>query len=64
MAQTVADVVLRRTDIGTDGIPAADTVNEIVTVMAEELGWDEARQRAELVEFNSYCKTTVDQIPE
>jgi glycerol-3-phosphate dehydrogenase len=47
MAMTLADAVLRRLDLGTGGLPAADDLEAVVKVMAGELGWDGARQQAE-----------------
>ncbi|HVQ29351.1 MAG TPA: FAD-dependent oxidoreductase [Vicinamibacteria bacterium] len=54
MARSLADVVLRRLDLGTAGPPAEDEVTEVAAVMAGELGWDEARkavERAALARF-------------
>ena len=47
MALTLADAVLRRLDLGTAGPPAADELDAVARVMAAELGWDAARERAE-----------------
>jgi glycerol-3-phosphate dehydrogenase len=47
MARTLADAVLRRLDLGTAGPPAESEVETVVRVLAGELGWDPARQRAE-----------------
>ena len=54
MARSLADVVLRRLDLGTAGPPAEHEVTEVAAVMAGELGWDEARkavERAALARF-------------
>lgn len=40
MAVTLADVVLRRTDCGTNGCPTRQELEEIAEIMAGELGWD------------------------
>jgi glycerol-3-phosphate dehydrogenase len=47
MALTLADAVLRRLDLGSAGPPPADALTAVARVMAQELGWDEARARAE-----------------
>jgi glycerol-3-phosphate dehydrogenase len=43
MAQTLADVVLRRAELGVDCAPSASALDTGTTTMAEELGWDAAR---------------------
>jgi len=48
MAQTLSDVVFRRTDLGTGGNPGEIALRECAALMARELGWDEARQQEEL----------------
>jgi glycerol-3-phosphate dehydrogenase len=47
MALTLADAVLRRLDLGTAGPPPADELAAVCGAMAQELGWDPARERAE-----------------
>ena len=47
MARTLADVVLRRLDLGPAGPPAEAEVAEVAAAMAGELGWDEGRRTAE-----------------
>jgi len=47
MALTLADAVLRRLDLGTAGSPAAGELDAVARVMADELGWDSGRERAE-----------------
>jgi glycerol-3-phosphate dehydrogenase len=47
MACSLADAVLRRLDLGTGGTPAAPDLEVVCRVMAAELGWDAARERAE-----------------
>jgi len=42
MAQTVDDVMFRRTGLGTLGHPGGDAVAKIARLMNEELGWDAA----------------------
>jgi glycerol-3-phosphate dehydrogenase len=46
-ALRLADVILRRADLGTAGPPAPDVVARVAAVMAAELRWDEARTQAE-----------------
>jgi glycerol-3-phosphate dehydrogenase len=43
MAQTLADVVLRRTDLGTGEYPGRIALKTCAELMAVELGWDHAR---------------------
>ncbi|HEX9189768.1 MAG TPA: FAD-dependent oxidoreductase, partial [Vicinamibacteria bacterium] len=47
MALTLADAVLRRLDLGTVGPPPDGDTAAVARAMAAELGWDEARERAE-----------------
>jgi glycerol-3-phosphate dehydrogenase len=49
-ARTVADVLLRRTRLGLLAAPqlrTPESVAPVAAAMASELGWDEARERAE-----------------
>lgn len=47
MALRLADVVLRRTDLGTAGPPEERDLQAAAGAMASALGWDEAKARAE-----------------
>jgi glycerol-3-phosphate dehydrogenase len=47
MAATLADAVLRRLDLGSAGPPRADDLARVARAMAQELGWDAARERSE-----------------
>ena len=47
MAQRMSDVVLRRTDLGTDGHPGAAALDEMQALLQRELNWPEARVRLE-----------------
>jgi len=47
MALSLSDAVLRRLDLGTGGRPAPADVALVSAAMAGELGWDDARVRAE-----------------
>ena len=48
MAQTLADVVLRRTTLGTFGHPGREALEVAASLMAEALCWDAGRTRQEL----------------
>ena len=47
-AATLADVVLRRTDLGTLGRPARDTLEDAAGCMGRELGWSPERIESEV----------------
>ena len=47
-ALSLADVVLRRTDVGSLACPPEEVLRAIARIMAGELGWDEARIDAEV----------------
>lgn len=53
MAVTLADVVLRRTDLGSAGRPAPEALESCSRIMAAECGWDEATRQAELTKVNN-----------
>jgi glycerol-3-phosphate dehydrogenase len=48
LAATLADVVLRRLDMGSGEMPPESTLQSCAEVMGEELGWDAARRGREL----------------
>jgi glycerol-3-phosphate dehydrogenase len=48
LAVTLADVVMRRLDLGTAECPAEAALTRCAAVMAEELGWDQARREREI----------------
>jgi glycerol-3-phosphate dehydrogenase len=48
LATTLADVVLRRTGLGSAGLPPARTLQACAQVVGRELGWDEARTQREV----------------
>ena len=50
MAVKLADVVLRRTELGSAGHTGEPCLEECAAVMAAELGWDEAKKRREIGE--------------
>jgi len=41
------DVVLRRTDLGTFARPDASTIDDLIQIMSDQAGWDDARKTAE-----------------
>jgi glycerol-3-phosphate dehydrogenase len=47
-AQTLSDVVFRRTDLGTAEIPSQPVLHDCARLMAEELGWDSNRLHREV----------------
>ncbi|XUU60689.1 glycerol-3-phosphate dehydrogenase/oxidase [Erythrobacter sp. HA6-11] len=47
-ALSLADVVLRRTDLGSASLPPAAALDAIARLMALELGWDETRIASEI----------------
>ncbi len=47
MAMTLADVVRRRTDLGTAGPPPPEDLALVEAAVADRLGWDEERRRVE-----------------
>jgi glycerol-3-phosphate dehydrogenase len=48
LAVTLADMVMRRLDLGSAECPAEAALTRCAAVMAEELGWDEARREHEI----------------
>jgi glycerol-3-phosphate dehydrogenase len=57
MAQRLADVVFRRTELGTCGNPGKDCLKSCAHIMAQELGWDDARIQRELQEVKEVFPT-------
>jgi glycerol-3-phosphate dehydrogenase len=54
MAFSLADVVLRRLDLGSAGEPAPEDIDTVAPILAHEFGWDMARlasERAALAAF-------------
>jgi glycerol-3-phosphate dehydrogenase len=47
MAETLADVVLRRTGMGSESCPSDAQLTAAANCMAGELGWSEERTRQE-----------------
>jgi glycerol-3-phosphate dehydrogenase len=48
MAATLADIVFRRTDLGAPPGPRRDQLAATARLVGAELGWDTARQSAEI----------------
>lgn len=48
MAQTLSDVVFRRTELGSFGAPEAGALQAAAEIMTRELGWDAARTAREV----------------
>ncbi|MDQ7053978.1 MAG: glycerol-3-phosphate dehydrogenase C-terminal domain-containing protein [candidate division KSB1 bacterium] len=48
MAQTLLDVVRRRTELGSAGCPSDTVLEKVARLMASELGWDEAKIQKEI----------------
>jgi glycerol-3-phosphate dehydrogenase len=48
MAQTLADCVFQRTELGTAGHPGAEAIEQAASVAASELGWNAERTEAEV----------------
>lgn len=53
MAQRLADVVLRRTELGSAGMPSESCLRACAGTMAAELGWDASRIEREVAEVSS-----------
>jgi len=51
MAQKLSDVVLRRTDIGTAGLPSDEELRTITAHLSKELGWLPKKASAEIDEL-------------
>jgi glycerol-3-phosphate dehydrogenase len=48
MAQKLADVIFRRTDLGTGGYPGIEAVKSCAHLMATEMGWDQTQTNSEI----------------
>jgi glycerol-3-phosphate dehydrogenase len=53
LASTLADVVMRRLDMGSGELPADSTLQACAEVMGEDLGWDAARRGRELARLRA-----------
>ncbi len=52
MALKLADVILRRTDLGSAMNPGSDCLKQAADIMGEELDWDKNRKKQEIEEVN------------
>lgn len=48
MAQTLGDIVFRRTELGTTGHPGEACLEHCADILQRELGWDRARRHSEI----------------
>lgn len=48
LAETLADVILRRTDLGSMGYPSEEAIQVCADLMAVEKGWDEGKKQQEI----------------
>ncbi len=63
MAQKLADVVFRRTELGTLGYPGKAALRTAAEIMANELGWSNARVRQEIAEVEEVYRPVLDSLP-
>ena len=56
MAQTLADVLIRRTELGAMGHPGAEIANAIAAIAAEELEWDAERRSREIAAVEAFYR--------
>jgi len=54
MACTLADIVIRRTELGAMGHPGSDVVQAIARIAAEEFGWDPDRRDREIAAVDAF----------
>ncbi|HSG98125.1 MAG TPA: glycerol-3-phosphate dehydrogenase/oxidase [Woeseiaceae bacterium] len=69
MAQTLADIVLRRTELGSGGDPGQDAIRELAETAAGEFGWDGAELDSQIQLVQAILKRGgpwhfVDKLPE
>lgn len=60
MALTLADVVFRRTGLGTLGDPGKEALNRVAALMAQELGWTTVQTSSELAQVQARFVLPVD----
>jgi glycerol-3-phosphate dehydrogenase len=58
MAPLLADIVIRRTGLGSAGAPAPETVERCAAIAAAELGWDDARRLEETGSIGRFYEVT------
>jgi len=57
MARTLADVILRRTDLGSAGNPGDTVLSACADLMASELNWDQNRKNREIDTVKKFYTT-------
>ncbi len=58
MVQKLADVIFRRTELGSAGYPGDKCIKACAFAMAQEFGWDEARVQGEIDEVSEVFPAT------
>jgi glycerol-3-phosphate dehydrogenase len=58
MAQTLSDVVIRRTGLGATGAPADSVINDVAARMQSALGWSDERKRSDVEALNRFYELT------
>jgi len=56
MAQTISDLVMRRTNLGSFGDPGKTAITSCAEIMGHELGWDARRQQLEIDSLQNIFK--------
>ncbi len=56
MAVTLADIVIRRTELGSGGHPGTELVESAARIAADELGWDADRRNQEVAAVNDFYR--------
>jgi glycerol-3-phosphate dehydrogenase len=56
MACTLADIVIRRSELGAAGHPGAEIVSAMATTAADELGWDAGRRDREVAAVDAFYR--------
>jgi glycerol-3-phosphate dehydrogenase len=54
MACTLADITIRRSELGSMGHPGPEMVNAMAAIAAEELGWDADRRNREVAAVDAF----------
>src|SRR4051812_9890990 len=54
MAMRLADVAIRRSELGATGHPGAEVVSAMAAIAAEELGWDAGRRNREIAAVDAF----------
>ncbi|MEJ2629018.1 MAG: glycerol-3-phosphate dehydrogenase C-terminal domain-containing protein [bacterium] len=62
MAQTLSDVILRRTDLGSAGNPGDTVLTTCADLMASELNWDQNHKNKEIDTVKKFYTTTKEKV--